>query len=349
MWRLLVAIATVLLWAGILTLPASAAAICSAELHDAYRVAGADGQMYPTWHPPSDPSGCSFGHEHGDDPSGSPALRGRAGPTFGYATVKAGAIENHVGYKVFRWDNVPFNPRYPSQEGANYLFTIHMGTYGAGRLTVVNHALEVHYWQPDDGRELHASLMSEFGMLQIGEGANDPSPTYQAQQGHAGLRSLASFGAFVPPAVPYEVWQSPMRVGTQLGGSWLAYTTIQAAVFNPGTYGALVDGKPALGYSQTRINTSADSLTPTSADSSPSSAYRGDHREAYLNPMWFASDPRRPVDIWTDPYGALVAQSSPPANAIRQYICQLSMQPADDSAVFGADRHNADTSTINPN
>ena len=44
---------------------------CTQEQHDAYSVIGPDGKAYPTWHPPTGPGGCSFGHEHGRDPSGS--------------------------------------------------------------------------------------------------------------------------------------------------------------------------------------------------------------------------------------------------------------------------------------
>lgn len=45
---------------------------CSAEIHDAWSTVGPDGKLYPTWHPPVDPmTGCTFGHEHGRDPSGS--------------------------------------------------------------------------------------------------------------------------------------------------------------------------------------------------------------------------------------------------------------------------------------
>ena len=43
---------------------------CSKDVHDSYFVVGPDGKKYPTWHPPTGPNGCSFGHEHGRDPSG---------------------------------------------------------------------------------------------------------------------------------------------------------------------------------------------------------------------------------------------------------------------------------------
>lgn len=85
---------------------------CSAEIHDQYATLGPDGLRYPTWHPPVDPAtGCTFGHEHGRDPSGSD-LHGIVGPIpFGYANqhLEAGGFgaprnEDHVGHKV-EWEN----------------------------------------------------------------------------------------------------------------------------------------------------------------------------------------------------------------------------------------------------
>src|SRR5258706_4404793 len=46
---------------------------CTQTQHDQYLVTGPDGKKYPTWHPAVDPAtGCTFGHDHGDDPSNSP-------------------------------------------------------------------------------------------------------------------------------------------------------------------------------------------------------------------------------------------------------------------------------------
>lgn len=84
---------------------------CSKEVHNSYSVVGPDGKVYPTWHPPVDPSGCTFGHEHGRDPRGS-ALYGEIGPIpFGVANEALDTHdpfgkrhEDHVGHKV-EWEN----------------------------------------------------------------------------------------------------------------------------------------------------------------------------------------------------------------------------------------------------
>ena len=49
---------------------------CSAALHASHSVIGPDGKRYPTWHAPTDTDPatgetCTYGHEHGDDPSTS--------------------------------------------------------------------------------------------------------------------------------------------------------------------------------------------------------------------------------------------------------------------------------------
>lgn len=47
---------------------------CTKEEHDSYSVLGPDGKKYPSWHSPvhkrADGSTCTFGHDHGRDPSG---------------------------------------------------------------------------------------------------------------------------------------------------------------------------------------------------------------------------------------------------------------------------------------
>lgn len=110
---------------------------CTKEQHDAYKVQGPDGKWYPTWHPPVDPSGCKFGHEHGRDPKDSDlfafaqevygydangngvidgAERATAGIPLGYVNEQLDVYnlannitsgmrhEDHVGHK-FEWEN----------------------------------------------------------------------------------------------------------------------------------------------------------------------------------------------------------------------------------------------------
>jgi len=86
---------------------------CSVEVHARYWTYGPDGKVYPTWHPVRDASGCSFGHEHGDDPRPSDLYSSVGWPAFGYTSeVLAGSAsesshrhEDHVGHKVLVVNN----------------------------------------------------------------------------------------------------------------------------------------------------------------------------------------------------------------------------------------------------
>ncbi len=122
--------------------PVTGVDTCTKAFHDTYSVIGPDGRRYPTWHPPTavDPDtgrNCSFGHEHGRDPSGSAmwndlrrhyawdsnsdgtisdAELATSGIPFGYAAEQqrlwnsANGISNgnreedHVSYKI-AWEN----------------------------------------------------------------------------------------------------------------------------------------------------------------------------------------------------------------------------------------------------
>lgn len=94
---------------------------CSKEFHDSYYEIGPDEKKYPTWHPPVavDPATgktCTFGHEHGRNPSGSDLNsfidQQYGGVLFGYANERLDAYnaskgisngmrhEDHVGHKI---------------------------------------------------------------------------------------------------------------------------------------------------------------------------------------------------------------------------------------------------------
>ncbi len=93
---------------------------CTKAQHDAYNAVGPDGKRYPTWHPPTGPGGCTFGHEHGRNPTGSALLADLnglyGGLLFGYANEQLDVWnasrgitngmrhEDHVGHKV-EWEN----------------------------------------------------------------------------------------------------------------------------------------------------------------------------------------------------------------------------------------------------
>jgi hypothetical protein len=132
---------------------------CSREIHARYWAYGPDGKVYPTWHPARDASGCSFGHEHGDDPRTSD-LYGTAGwPAFGYTSevmldhlaAASHRHEDHVGHKVLAVNNSNviqgdngtsfFPPSGPTIATCDILLKFHQGTHSPDAFSNNNHEL----------------------------------------------------------------------------------------------------------------------------------------------------------------------------------------------------------------
>ncbi len=148
---------------------------CPVDVHNRYAVVGPDHMVYPTWHPPVDPTtGCTLGHEHGRDPRGSD-LYARVGPIpFGYANEALIAYdslgqrhEDHVGHKI-EWQNdvsLSFG-----SDVANALFNVkcdvltklHQGTHSKDAFTNNLHELAYHI-DCTDGTELHVTILSAIG------------------------------------------------------------------------------------------------------------------------------------------------------------------------------------------
>jgi hypothetical protein len=176
---------------------------CPEELHDSFTVVGPDGRLYPGWHPPqiTDPAtgqACTFGHEHGADPSlsdiygwvqehmAAPGYEERAGIPFGYVNEAlleyAGAnpgtptrFEDHVGHKVSFADDVRLlddDGRYvegvdpatgePITVTCDYLMKVHQGSHSADATGNNVHEL-LYAARCNDGTELLSTTMSRFG------------------------------------------------------------------------------------------------------------------------------------------------------------------------------------------
>jgi HYR domain len=138
---------------------------CTKAQHDAYGVPGPDGKRYPTWHPPTGPNGCTFGHEHGRNPSGSALLNDvtaqYGGVLFGYANEQLDVWnstqgvsngmrhEDHVGHKV-EWENNVTIYESTTTGGSNrralsvtcdFFMKIHQGTHSPDAFTNNMHEL----------------------------------------------------------------------------------------------------------------------------------------------------------------------------------------------------------------
>jgi hypothetical protein len=147
---------------------------CPVEVHNRYAAVGPDGKAYPTWHPPVDPaSGCTFGHEHGRDPSGSD-LYASVGPLpFGYANEVLDAWdpngrrhEDHVGHKV-EWENdIQMNIGGVAGQvldiRCDVLVKLHQGTHSKDAFTNNVHEL-IYHIRCTEGTEMHVTLMAAIG------------------------------------------------------------------------------------------------------------------------------------------------------------------------------------------
>ncbi|GIE99974.1 RICIN domain-containing protein [Paractinoplanes rishiriensis] len=125
---------------------------CSSEIHARYWTWGPDGKVYPTWHPPRDASGCSFGHEHGDDPRTSNLFEKTGWNWFGYtnellapSNPASQRNEDHVGHKIAVGNKINTyldnNARNSPQMSCDALLKAHQGTHSPDALTNNLHEL----------------------------------------------------------------------------------------------------------------------------------------------------------------------------------------------------------------
>jgi hypothetical protein len=146
---------------------------CTREQHDAYAVIGPDGKAYPTWHPPTGPGGCSFGHEHGRDPRHSDLSEAAGGVAFGYANEMLAVSdpanprdEDHVGHKI-EWENDVQLPFLSGGSASGFavcdvLYKLHQGTHSKDALTNNLHEL-VYHIACEDGTRLEVTMLSAIG------------------------------------------------------------------------------------------------------------------------------------------------------------------------------------------
>ena len=147
---------------------------CSKAIHDSYSTVGPDQLRYPTWHPPVDPvTGCTFGHEHGRDPSGSDLYDMVGDIPFGYANQHLmesgfGAVRNedHVGHKV-EWEN---DMEMSVGEGGSAVISVrcdvlvkmHQGTHSPDAFTNNMHEVAYHI-RCSDGTGFSATVLTPIG------------------------------------------------------------------------------------------------------------------------------------------------------------------------------------------
>jgi hypothetical protein len=131
---------------------------CSSQTHARYWTWGPDGKVYPTWHPARDASGCTFGHEHGDDPRDADLFAKTGWPAFGFTNEQLAPSdpakqrdEDHVGHKVSIGNNVEVRKGSNAESGnddsgpltmtCDTLLKFHQGTHSPDALSNNLHEL----------------------------------------------------------------------------------------------------------------------------------------------------------------------------------------------------------------
>jgi hypothetical protein len=282
---------------------------CSAAVHDTYTWDGGDGFRYRTWHPQVDPSGCVFGHEHGDDPDrisndeirSQPVLFGYVGRRMQMPGMESGHEEPHEGFKVF-----VANPGDRNDEGrVNRVYSrsvFHMGTGGPKRFSQQFHSADIRLIHPEFGLKAFTRLMMDTGA--VSHTVCDPrfpAPTKD-------VMSLAS------PCLlnsQYEIWSTEQKVRYQGRVVYHAFATPAVfdpiAVFNPANPTELV-------YAW---DPRVDAIMRWDNDRRGN---RGCDRESYAQPgYWYNGKTGRTV-FYTDTLGNELPSSDP--LAIAQTISQ---------------------------
>jgi len=192
--------------------PDSILGTCFHQVHDSFVVTADDGIKYRTWHPVT-VDGCSFAHEHGDDPTTSNIDNSL--PPFGYIGQKIGIDEPHAGFKVF-----VANKGVTNDEGSTYLhdskLVFHMGTGGPKRFSTRFHSMDFKLVRRD-GAKMFVQGMADVG--QVGTICNSPR-----QQ-----RTVMGFGCVLDSA--YEIWLNKLTIRNQ--GRTIARVDTSTAVFDP--------------------------------------------------------------------------------------------------------------------
>lgn len=253
---------------------------CSAAVHDKYTTVGPDGKTYRTWHPAQDPSGCTFGHEHGDNPAAANNYTGKPVP-FGYIASHLGMDEPHVGFKCFVHNKGTRNDEGTTALHDSY-YCFHMGTGGPARFNARFHSQEFHV-RASTGAVMHLQAMADIG--NVGTICDNPR-----QQ-----RTVQGFGCIIDSG--YEIWANDTRISNK--GTTVAFAETSTAVFDP-----ITSMDPA---NKTRLvySWSEEAQAKIFRFVNDRTGSRGCEREAYSGPLSWYNRGGSQV-YFTDAYGNVV-------------------------------------------
>ncbi len=270
---------------------------CPAWVHDRHVTTGPDGNSYPTWHPPVDPSyGCTFSHDHGVDPRTSSV--NSTMPAFGFVGAQGGMSEAHAGFKVFNFECGEAGDQGANQIAARYV--MHMGTSGTMRFHMAFHSVHYSARACNGSWSIDVMGMADFG-TPVGSICDVP---------RQGGRDFSSLGCVSQghPENAYEIWAGALQINhpnDPYNGLFQsrAYVSIVPAVFDPVTTLNPND--------HSQIIYTTDIVYPGQYDPlSTQSPFRGCHLEAYHGPVSL-NNAGRPQTYVTDAYGKILPNAQP--------------------------------------
>jgi hypothetical protein len=275
---------------------------CSAAVHDAYTLDGADGFRYRTWHPQADPSGCVFAHEHGDDPSTMQNAEIRNQPVlFGYISRRDtmmpgepnGHDEAHEGYKIFVANVGEAN----NEQRVNRVYSrsaFHMGTGGPKRFGMQFHSADIALIHPEFGLKAFTRLMMDTGAV---------TATVCPPRANAPTKDVMSLGSPCLLDSAYEIWGTTQTVN--YGGKIIYQSFATPAVFDPITVFNPANPTEVVYNWDPRV----DSIMRFPNNSRK--AYRSCDRESYAQPgYWFNGRTGR-TTFYTNTMGSEVSPTDP--------------------------------------
>lgn len=336
---------------------------CSAAVHDAYTTTGPDGVTYPTWHPQIQPAGmpeagCSFGHEHGYNPT-DPALQtaNNTPPAFGYVAAVAGMAEPHAGFKVVTIRHGECDTHQPSLVfPADYRIIVHTGTAGIGRYVTQMHSAEYSYKGFDirgmscmggspsalnmAGLDFNVQMMADTGTA-----AQNDSVCTSPRLGSKTFSTLGCTQAYQPQTA-YEIWANMAMFVCQRGLQFCERFHAPLAVGpQPAVNDPITTRDPtndaALIYTQ-------DVVYPGSgiAGDSTASAFRGCNRETNVGGI-FLNNATGQLVWYSLPDGTDALSAPDATHVLRQTVAQVTRN--DTSAFYHRDELFCSSTTRAPN
>ena len=275
---------------------------CSAAVHDKYVVDIGLPARFRTFHRQVDPSGCTFGHEHGMDPASmrnaeiaaEPVAFGHIGYSHKTPAEPNGHEEPHEGFKVFIANVGDVN-----DEGrVNRVWsrsTFHMGTGGPNRFSTQFHSAAIRLIHPEFGLKAYTQLMMNTGGSATVCDPRQQSPTKDVMQ----LNSPCKLNS------GYEIW-STQQIVRAPDGKEVYRVFATPAVFDPITVRNPANPAELVYAWDARMK---DSMAFPSNDWSQN---RGCDRESYAQPGYWYNGNGQTI-YYTDAMGQSVASNTPGA------------------------------------